>query len=140
VVIKETKVFTVQVTGVGQPDYAQPQPVVGTEKLLVVSYPETEVSANKYDDYSEFDLTSSIIEYVVGANANAQKSGSWPSGVLAKNIAFYSEVDFYLRYNYSDAIEHEIPFKILKTSDRRTERIFIRAKGALGKLKVWIEG
>lgn len=132
--------FDVPVIGSGQPDYAQPQPVATATELLLLKYPETEISANKYDDYAEFTLTTAQVEYIIGTNANATKAGSWTSGVLARSIAFYSTVDFLVRFNYPDAIQQLVPAQLLKTFTKRAERVFLSANSGSGNIKMWVEG
>ena len=70
----KTETFTVTPVGAGQPDYAQPQVVAGTTQAIIVKYPETEVSGEKYGDYAEVSFGSGWTEYVIGTNANANKS------------------------------------------------------------------
>ena len=127
------------VTGVGRLDYSAllTQTV---EEVISLSYPEQVVAANQFDDYAELDLNSSVSQYIIGTNANAQRAGSWGSGVLARSIAFFADVDFLVRFNFIDALEHEVPATILKTYAKRAERIFIRAKSRSGKVRVWMEG
>lgn len=139
----KTETFTVKTVGAGQPDYAQPQVVAGTTQAIIVKYPETEISGEKYGDYAEVSFGSGWTEYVIGTNANASKSGSWPSGQLARAIQFYATEDCEVKFN--DMAEQ--PWKILASQDiglvksnRRTERIFVRQLTNPGKLYMWIEG
>jgi hypothetical protein len=138
----KTETFTVTTIGAGQPDYAQPQAVVGTTQALIVKYPETEVSGQKYDDYVEINFGTSQQEYIIGTNANNAKAGSWPSGVLARDIAFYATQDCWIRFNYPDAGPQKIPAGMVPALRffRRVERFFVVQGTVPGKLYAWIEG
>lgn len=133
-------VFGVAKTGSGQPDYAQPEALATTENTLVVKYPETEVSANRFDDYAELTVTTAQVEYVVGTNANAEKAGSWDSGILARSIDFYASADVFVRFNYANAVQHEVPAELLKNFTKRAEKVFVQAKSRTANVKMWIEG
>lgn len=141
-----TQTFFVTPTGVGRIDYTDATITVEritnqtVEQVLKLTYPEQSAPANSLDDFAQISLGATPVEYVVGTNANLQRADSWTLTVLAKRVSFFSDADFFVRFNYADAIEHEVPAKILKTFDKRTERIFVRAKDRSGTLRVWIEG
>lgn len=131
--------FIVPPTGVGRTDYSA-LVTETVQQVLNLNYPEAAVPANQFDDYAEIPLGPTITEYIIGTNANNVRAGSWGIGAVAKNISFHADVDFLVRYNYIDAIEHEIPADVLKSTDKRTSKIYVRAKSSSGTLKVWIEG
>jgi len=138
----ETKreTFTVITTGVGQPDYAQPVPAPTVERALVVAFPETEVSAKKYDDFAQINFTNVPQEYIVGTNANARVANSWPSGPLAKEIQFYATTSCWVRFNRNDAVPQFIPALLPLRFFRRTERIYVYRDTVDGIIYCWIEG
>lgn len=137
---KTVILLNVNTQGAGQPDYAQPQSLASTEQTLIVKYPESEISANRYDDFAQIIATATQVEYIVGTNANLTKIGSWESGVLAKSISFYSSADILVRFNFADAVQHEVPAELLKVFTKRVEKVYIQAKNGSATVKMWIEG
>jgi hypothetical protein len=126
--------------GAGQPDYAQPVTELPVERALVVKFPESEVAGKRYDDFAKISFTSALTEYVVGTNANAAKAGSWPSGVLAKEIAFLTTEPCSVRFNSVDAVAQEIPAGIdIIRFFKRVERFYVQG-ATPGILYAWIEG
>jgi hypothetical protein len=137
----KTEVFTVRTVGAGQPDYAQPITELPVERALIVKFPESEVAGKRYDDFAKISFTSALTEYVVGTNANAAKAGSWPSGVLAKEIAFLTTQPCLIRFNSPDAVAQEIPSGIdIIRFFKRVERFYVTQDVAPGILYAWIEG
>lgn len=131
--------FGVTTLGAGQPDYAQPESLLTTENTLVVKYPETELSANRYDDYAEISVNTTEVEYIIGTNANA-RTDSWAPNVVARSESFYASDDILVRFNYADAVQHEIPAKLLKTFAKRVNKIYVRGKNGNATVKIWMEG
>ena len=135
----ERENFTVTTIGVGQPDYAQPEPYP-MERALIVKFPETEVAGKRYDDYAQINFTATQQEYVIGTNANVQRAGSWPSEVPAKEIQFYADRACWVRFNESDAVAQLIPAELPLRFFRRTEKFYVYQDTLPGTLYAWIEG
>lgn len=132
--------YTVSTIGVGQPDYAQPVPAPTVERALLVTFPETEVSAKKYDDFAQISFTSALTEYIVGTNANARVANIWPSGPLAKEIQFYATQNCWVRFNNPAAVPQFIPALLPLRFFRRVERFYVHRDTVDGTLYCWIEG
>jgi len=131
--------FTVTTIGVGQPDYAQPEPLP-IERALIVKFPETEVAGKRYDDFTQISFTATQQEYAIGVNANAAKAQSWPSGVPAKEIQFYATTSCWVRFNDPTAVPQFIPALLPLRFFRRVEKIYVYRDAADGTLYAWIEG
>jgi len=137
----ETKreTFTVITVGTGQPDYAQPTPLP-TERALVVNFPEMEIAGKKYADYAQISFTATQQVYVIGTNANAAKSGSWPSGAIAKEIVYYATEDCWVRFEESDGVPQFVPKEFPLRSFKRVSKYYVYQDTAPGILRAWIEG
>lgn len=136
----KTEVFTVRTVGAGQPDYAQPVTELPVERALVVKFPESEVAGKRYDDFAKINFTNALTEYVIGTNANAAKAGSWPGGVVAKEIAFLTSAVCFIRFNDTQAVVQEIPSGMIIRFFRRVEKFYVTQSIAPGTLYCWIEG
>lgn len=136
----KTESFIVTTIGAGQPDYAQPITELPVERALIVKFPESEVAGKRYDDFTKINFTSTVTEYVIGTNANAAKAGSWPSGAVAKEIAFLTTTACLVRFNDPQAVAHEIPSGMIIRFFRRVERFYVVKLTLEGTLHVWIEG
>lgn len=137
----ERETFTVTTVGEGQPDYSQPTPAtLPTQQALVVSFPEMETAGKRYNDFALINFTATETEYVIGTNARAAKSGSWPATKLAKNLCFYASTACYIRFNESDAVQHHIPSGLIVRFFSRVEKIYVVRETTNGTLHVWIEG
>jgi hypothetical protein len=134
----ERKTFTVETIGVGQPDYSQPEIVA--ERALSVVFPEREIAGKKYGDFAKISFTGTQQEYVIGTNANAAKSGSWPSTQVAKEIQFYATTTCHIRINDSDAVPQEVPANLPIRFFRRCTKFYVYQDSSPGTLYVWIEG
>ena len=134
------RTFSVTTIGAGQPDYSQPITELPAERSLTVKFPETEVAGKRYDDFVKISFTSALTEYYVGTNANAAISGSWPTGTVSREIAFYTTASCYIRFNNSGAVAHEIPDGLIIRFFKRTEVFYVTQISSPGTLYVWIEG
>jgi hypothetical protein len=135
----KTETFMVTTIGAGQPDYAQPITELPVERALVVKFPESEVAGKRYNDFTKISFTSAVTEYIIGTNANAAKAGSWPSGAVAKEIAFLTTSACLVRFNDSLAVAHEIPTGLIIRFFSRVEKFYVTGESP-GTLHVWIEG
>lgn len=132
--------FTVTTIGTGHPDYSTPvtQP---TERSLTVLFPEREVAGKRYDDFATINFTSVQTEYVLGTNANAAKAGSWPSGVVAKQLRFFATQPCWVRFNDADAVPQFIPATMNPLPfTKRVSKLYVFQHDTPGTLHVWIEG
>ena len=133
--------FAVTTVGAGQPDYAQPVTEVA-ERALIVKFPESEVAGRRYDDSTTINFTATQQEYIIGTNANAALPASWPSGVIAKEIAFYATQPCFIRFNDRRANPQPIPAGLVPVLRffKRCDRFYVTGDVGPGVLYAWIEG
>ena len=107
-----------------------------------MKFPESEVAGKRYNDAVTINFTGALTEYIIGTNANAALAGSWPSGVVAKDIAFYATQACLIRFNDMRANPHPIPAGLVPVIrfTVRTEKIYVTQDVGPGILYVWIEG
>ena len=129
--------FTVETTGSGQPDYSQP---TLAPEALVVKFPEREVAGQRYNDSTIISFTATQTLYDIGTDANASKSGAWPTGIVAKDIQYYTEQGCYVRFNDADAQPNYIPPLLPLRFFSRVTKIYVYRATVDGTLYAWIEG
>ena len=129
--------FTVTTIGSGQPDYSQP---TLAPEALVVKFPEREVAGQRYNDSAIISFTAAQTPYIIGTNAVASKSGTWPTGIVAKDIQYYTEQGCYVRFNEATAQPNYIPPLLPLRFFSRVTTIYVYSATVNGTLYAWIEG
>lgn len=132
--------FTVETEGKGNPDYNQSVEAPSVERALVVSFPEIQVAAKRFDDFAQLSVTAIEQNYVIGTNANARIAGSWEDGQLAREIQFYATNACWVRFNSPAAIPQFIPASLPLRFYRRVLKFYYYQDAAPGTLYCWIEG
>lgn len=97
-------------------------------------------AAKKYNDYVQISFTATQQRYVIGTNANAARTKSWPSGALAKEIQFYATQACWVRFNYADAVAEYIPAGLPLRFFGSVSEFYVYRDTADGILHAWIEG
>lgn len=133
--------FAIPTAGIGNPDYFQTvQSPATMARALVVSFPEIQTAAQRFDDFAKIEFSSVQTSYVVGTNANANLNGSWQAGQLARDVQFYATANCWVRFNTPASIPQFIPANLPLRFSRRVALFYVYADTSSGTLYAWIEG
>lgn len=134
------KLFVVETSGKGNPDYLQTVETPSVERALIVSFPEIQVASKRFDDFAQINTTAVQQEYIIGTNANARIAGSWEDGQLAREIQFYATKGCWVRFNSSGALPQFIPEGMPLRFYRRVQAFYVYQDTQAGILYAWIDG